>query len=253
MPEPKRHHGAFDLARYFVERARLAASDADLRNLLDAVSRELGFRYFALIHHVDLRRSSPGVIQLENYPPAWSARFIQRRQFLDDPVLHASLRTNVGFGWDAIPKMIRLTPRQRGIFEAAAREGIGTGFTVPAHVPGESCGSISFVVPPGHALPKRGLLAAELIGVYAFEAARRIRRLVPETEPPRLTERQRECLIWAARGKTDGEIATILGIGEETVTKHMNAARECYDVVRRQQLIVAALFDGQISFLETLH
>jgi hypothetical protein len=34
----------------------------------------------------------------------------------------------------------------------------------------------------------------------------------------------------------------------------MNAARERYDVVaRRPQLIVAALFDGQISFLETLH
>lgn len=193
------------------------------------------------------------MIHLENYPPAWSARFIQNRQFLDDPVLLASLRTNVGFAWDAIPKMIRLTSGQREIFEAAAREGLGTGFTVPANIPGESCGSISFVMPPGRALPERGLLAAELIGAYAFEAARRMRCPIPETEPPRLTERQRECLIWAARGKTDGEIATILGIGEETVTKHMNAARERYDVVRRQQLIVAALFDGQISFLETLH
>ncbi|MBB5720345.1 DNA-binding CsgD family transcriptional regulator [Stakelama sediminis] len=45
---------------------------------------------------------------------------------------------------------------------------------------------------------------------------------------PVLTRRQRDCLIWAARGKGDWEISRILGVSEETVAKHFRAACERY-------------------------
>src|SRR3546814_8961631 len=39
--------------------------------------------------------------------------------------------------------------------------------------------------------------------------------------PPMLTDRQRDCVLWAARGKGDWEISRILGVGEETVARHI--------------------------------
>jgi DNA-binding CsgD family transcriptional regulator len=36
-----------------------------------------------------------------------------------------------------------------------------------------------------------------------------------------LTPRAAEALLWAAQGKTNADIATILGISESTVKKHM--------------------------------
>ena len=63
-----------------------------------------------------------------------------------------------------------------------------------------------------------------------------------------LTERQRECVLWSARGKTAGETAGILGISEETVVRHLKIARERYSVPCRQMLILCALFDGIIGF-----
>jgi LuxR family quorum-sensing system transcriptional regulator CciR len=69
---------------------------------------------------------------------------------------------------------------------------------------------------------------------------------------PRLTDRQRECILWVARGKSDWEISRILGIEHETVVRHLKLARERYGVAKRTMLAVQALFDGSISFTDVL-
>jgi len=97
------------------------------------------------------------------------------------------------------------------------------------------------------------LYLAQIAGGLAFEAARRL--VVARPEPgdrPHLTDRQRECIYWAARGKTDLEIAAILGISHETVILHLKQARARYGVFKRTQLAVHALFDGTLSFVDLL-
>lgn len=69
---------------------------------------------------------------------------------------------------------------------------------------------------------------------------------------PRLTDRQRECILWVARGKSDWEISRILGIQHDTVARHLKQARERYGVGKRTMLAVQALFEGSISFTDIL-
>jgi LuxR family quorum-sensing system transcriptional regulator CciR len=90
------------------------------------------------------------------------------------------------------------------------------------------------------------------VGAFAFEAARRMRRMREPNSVVRLTDRQTECVIWAARGKSDWEISQILGISHETVIQHLKRARERYDVGKRTLLAIHALFDGTIGFLASL-
>lgn len=66
----------------------------------------------------------------------------------------------------------------------------------------------------------------------------------------RLTDRQRDCLIWVARGKGDWETSIILGISKETVAQHISEACERYGVRKRTSLMIHALFDGTISFAD---
>ena len=54
-----------------------------------------------------------------------------------------------------------------------------------------------------------------------------------------LTERERECLQWTARGKTSWEISRILDISDNTVNFHlknavhkMDAANKCHAVAK---------------------
>ena len=94
---------------------------------------------------------------------------------------------------------------------------------------------------------------AQLVGAFAYEAARRLRRArgLPSSPVP-LTQRQIDCVLLVARGKSDWEISRILGIAEDTVTEHLDAARGRYGVSRRGQLVVRALYDGWFSLTDAI-
>jgi LuxR family quorum-sensing system transcriptional regulator CciR len=228
----------------------LKTEDALAAALAD-VSRDLGFRYFALTHHVDVRRSSEA-IRIHNYPDGWAEWFDEQSLGASDPAHRASNVTSVGFTWSRLPEMIVLTDKDRQVLDLARSEGIGEGFTVPAHVPGEAHGSCSFACAASDPFSDQNLSLLQLVGSFAFEAARRMRRDRFSQGPVQLTDRQRECVIWAARGKSDWEIARILGISDQTVIEHLKHARERYGVGRRTLLAVHALFDGTIGFLDVL-
>lgn len=243
--------GMFDRVEAFVRDVRQLSSHEHLAEALSDIAVELGFSYFALTHHVDIREFH-AAIRLHNYPDGWEDWFDEQRLGASDPVHRASHVTSVGFAWSELDAMIRLTNDDRRILDLARREGIGDGFTVPAHVPGEAHGSCSFATSAGTVLPASQLPLAQLVGAFAFEAARRIARNNLTITPQRLTERQRECVVWAARGKSDWEIAQILGVSQETVIQHLKQARERYGVGKRTLLAVHALFDGTIAFLDVL-
>lgn len=238
----------------FIEDLRAVEAESDLGFLLAEISAELGFAHFALAHHVDLRRASNQAIRIHNYPDEWERYHDEQHLGRSDPVHRACQLTSVGFTWSELPRMMRLTQRDLSVLSAAANQGIGEGFTVPAHVPGELNGSCSFATAPGVRLQPEKLAMAQLAGAFAFEAARRLTRAGATIEPtsPHVSTRERECLVWIARGKSDSEIATILGISPETVHQYVKHVRATYDVVSRSQLVVRALFAGTISFLEIM-
>src|SRR5262249_25703694 len=138
----------FDRVDAFVRAISNLESEAELAGALGEISIELGFRYFALTHHVDIRRSGSAV-RIHNYPGGWADWFDGQALGRSDPVHRASNGRSVGFAWSSLERMIVLTDGDRRILDLARREGIGEGFTVPAHVPGEAHGSCSFACAPG--------------------------------------------------------------------------------------------------------
>ena len=242
----------FERIAAFVDDVRGAAAISELREILVEISAELGFSHFALAHHVDLRRASTPAIRIHNYPAELEQYHDDQQLGARDPVHRACQRTAIGFAWSELPDMIQLTPRDRRVLDAAASRGIEEGFTVPAHVPAELSGSCSFATARGERLEANNLAMAQLVGAFAFQAARQfLKALTPNNAPsPQVSNRERECLVWIARGKTDWEIGTILGISVETVRQYVKHARTRYDVVSRSQLVAHALLAGTISFPE---
>jgi LuxR family quorum-sensing system transcriptional regulator CciR len=220
-----------------------ATSPADLADVVGETARRMGYDYYALTHHVDLHGASPSEIRLHNYPDRWVEYFDRNGLATSDPIHRASQRTAAGFTWRHVPQMIPLTPGDRRILALAADHGIGEGLTVPANIPGEVTGSCSFATAAGKPIPVANFAVTQVVGVFAFERARWIWQLRP-VKPgarPRLTDRQRDCLIWGPRGKGDWEISRILGISEETVAQHIRQACERYGVQKRTSLIIHAL------------
>ena len=141
--------GRLNDVQTFIDHSRLTEKPAELFGLLAAISSEMRFNHFALVHHVDLRPHGtlhehticPDYIALSNYPQAWIDQYIGDEIVSNDPVLLASHRSNVGFAWDDLPKLIDMKPVHHQHLEMGRRAGIANGFTVPANVPGEANGS----------------------------------------------------------------------------------------------------------------
>lgn len=243
----------------FIARARQAATPQDLNDVMQSITREMGFDHFTLAHHLNLNaaeRSDSTMtrhVALSDYPQTWMERSFDGR-FSQNPVRRCSYRTSLGFAWDRIGDFIKLSQEDRNIVAAWAEIGIGDGYTVGTHLPGEASGSCSFTMRTGRQVPRGSLAMAHLIGSFAFQAGREMvsRHGNKQPDQPQLTTRQLECIILVARGKTDWEIARVLGISEETVKQHLKDARARYDVSKRVQVVLRVVRDGLVSLNDLL-
>jgi LuxR family transcriptional regulator, quorum-sensing system regulator CciR len=236
----------------FAEAAQSCRDLPQLSALIADAAAELGFRYFALLDHASLAANRAGLVRIDNYPEAWVRELLDRGYAADDPVHLASRRANTGFGWCELGSLIRLERRHKRILARSGHFGLGAGFTVPGNVPGEPSASCSFAVRAGAELPLGRRHCAELVGAHALCAARRLRSVSARPNRPRLSRREVQCLRLVAIGKTDWEIAAILGLSIETVHQYVKRARAAYDAVSRTQLVVHGLRDAWISFEEAI-
>lgn len=238
----------------FVTAARQAQSLLDLRDLIEGVLFDLAVDHFLLASHVDFGRPPPGAVAIGNYPKEWVARAREKGDWRNDPILAACEKTSAGFVWSDLVRLIPLAHHQRAFIEAAKHFGLGDGFSVPNHVPGELLGSCHFAVHPGNSILERDIPMLQTIATFGYEAARRLSRgiLRPEILNAPLTDRQRDCVVLSAKGKSDVTIAQLLGLRPKTVNEYIEGAKRRYCVATRQQLIVRALFSSQITFSEIL-
>lgn len=234
---------------------RSTESKRQLLDVLSDIVSDLGFSYFAVTHHAHPSLWKSMAIGLHNCPEEWLTAYASGKLYRNDPILAACAGTAIAFRWDDLPSMIDMTADRVAVLDMYHRAGIGSGMTVPIHIQSEPSGSCNFATCTGQVFPTENIFAAQIIGAFAFQAARELAGLTRSTRlSPRrfLTPRQRDCLLWAMRGKSDWEIAKILGLSKETVTQHIDMARERYGVGKRVQLAIRAIYLGDVSFDEAM-
>ncbi|WP_454885441.1 LuxR family transcriptional regulator [Sphingomonas oryzagri] len=227
-----------------------ADTNSKLSEVMARVARRMDFDYFALTYEHSTLCDTKTDILLHDYPDPWARTYIEFDLAGNDPIRRACERSMTGFAWREIDRLVPLTKGDHRMLAVGQANGIGDGYTVPRHLPGYASGSCTFAMRPGRIISSAMLPVAEIVGAFALTAARRIAGEAPTNPRPALSQRQRECVLWSARGKTAGETAAILGIGEDTVVQHLRTARERYDVHSRHTLILCSLFDGLISFAD---
>ncbi len=245
-----------------MEQSRSVDTAAELTALMDEITRDMGFDHFALTHHVDLSPLSEDryhiesgeLLALTTYPDHWIDYYIEHQIFDNDPVWLASETSSQSFQWCSLPNLIDLNDKLRDITERTRRAGLHSGFTVPANVPGENNGSVSFALTRSARLPQENLAMAQMIAAFSFQAAQRLVRQGRRKHFAKagLTSRQLECIELVARGMSDREIAKSLGVSVETVKKHLEAARRKYGVHKRVQLILQAIYNGDLNLQDLL-
>lgn len=240
------------LADRFAEAAQECADLERLGALLEEAVDELGFDHFALLDHASLQARSARLVRIDNYPASWVEEMLREGYASYDPVHLACRRTGAGFGWGELARIIRLDRTHKKILSRSHYHGLGLGFTVPSNVPGEPSGSCSFAVRKGRDMPLARLHCAELIGLHALGAMRRLSTRSQMPVGPSLSRREVQCLRLVALGKSDWEIARILGLSPHTASQYVKRARAAYDTVSRAQLVAYGLRDAWIDFEDAI-
>lgn len=238
------HHHIEGLLQGILE----SATESALHGAMSTDRETIGFNHFAVSYDLRTIEHEPATVLLHDYPAEWAKVYVSFDLAGKDPVRRACDKTLTGFEWGHLGSLVPMTPGDRQMLAIGREVGVADGYTTPRHIPGEGSGSCSFVVNDTASLPRTMLFTAEILGAVALGAARAILVGRQRVTAPVISDRQRECILWSARGKSAGETATILGISPETVNQHLKLARERYDVHTRQSLVLSALFDGIIGF-----
>jgi LuxR family transcriptional regulator, quorum-sensing system regulator BjaR1 len=162
----------------------------------------------------------------------WS-RLYNRKGYAEfDPALAMLRRMSVPFTWSEAQHRFGSPEGARVIRDCLEHTGASEGLVVPVR---ERDGAVFTAAFSGPDLVTDGAARAmlQLIGHYyvsrgcdlAFDIA--FNPICP------LTSRQIDCLRWVHEGKTDGEIATILGISPHTAHTHIENAMRALGVTKR--------------------
>lgn len=240
------------LASAVVESFRSAKTRAELIALMEAVTREMQFRYYALIHHDDLRGKRPDLVDLKDYPQAITERLIGERRYRRDPVIRGCIFADGAFLWSDLPSLIRFDRHDRASFEFGVQEGLNEGITVPYARLGDQMGSCTFA---GTKVPDRAhrfLGAAQMIGIFAFQAAKSLvpRCRVLGCSTLKLHPRPRDCVVLAGRGYSNKQIARALALTPRTVDGYLTQARRQFGAHDRTELVVSAVLAGEVGLHE---
>lgn len=238
-----------------VERAWAAVEAAQtFENLLQVTAefaRPMGFAYAAIARHVHVQSGQMLPNVYTNYPQAYQDLFVRRDYGLSSPILAACQRRGGAIRWTDLGSIIPLTRIQREYLDESHKMGLASGCTIASHMPEMPTISVHFVVPDNGPLSSRSFMLAILLGTAAGQQARTLwQSQLPDAAADlaeRLSPRQVDCIKLVARGMTSWEIATVLGISDQTVSEYISDARRRLAVANRAQLVLKALKQGYFT------
>jgi LuxR family quorum-sensing system transcriptional regulator CciR len=182
-----------------------------------------------------------------NFPEDWREHWFEKRYYEIDPILALTPGRGSPFLWDDVVAQEPLSTKQKLLFHESKEAGLHNGLSVPVHGPRGESYVVSLATDDrvcDHR-PQFGnlqILATQFLLAYsqiAHKPAESGRRL-------HLTERERECLTWTARGKSAWAISEIIGVSEHTVNFHLKGVMRKLDTANRVAAVVVALRLGLI-------
>jgi DNA-binding CsgD family transcriptional regulator len=204
----------------------LGNDDSDLAETLRGIASYIG------LSHISYVRLSPDkstdismLVAVATYSRLWQQRYFLKKYVTHDPVISYSREADQPFDWANLPID---NPATKAFFADALSHGVGrNGLSIPLRGPRGVLALVSFTSDLSkdqwEYYKAANTKSLKLLSVL-IDSASHINFKLP-APPVHLSNREEQCLLWAARGKTFQEIAEILGVALGTVKTNLDAAR----------------------------
>lgn len=219
---------------------------------LNVMFAEMGLENYIFAMLVPTSMTEPKSYVLSNYPLSWLIEYRFRRFNLVDPVLQHGYTKTSAMIWKAEDKWEEHSPKTQDFVAAVIKRGWKCGILFPVHTADNNRGLLHFSFKKPYPEVKDKIDNLSFIGPFlGLKIQQKVFELVVEKElnPAGVvfSQRETECLRWAADGKTAWEIGKILGIAETTVRSHLDSTVTKLKVNNRQQAIAKALAMGLVT------
>jgi len=235
---------------------KAAECSRDLVPIIQSITRGFGFDTFMYGMSTSVRPDHESrMFVFTTAPTEWVIRYDQLAYIEVDPRILLLWDSTLPLIWDQ--RTVRgAGPKTEAFLDDALSHGIASGVCMPL---GDEVGT-RVIVALNSAIPEideprriaitRNLGDIVLFAHYFHELFMKsiVRRGTPLNYSGRpLSQRERECLILAARGMTTEDIGFKLGIGARTVQFHFDSIRSKLAAGNRQEAVARAIKDGIIS------
>jgi DNA-binding CsgD family transcriptional regulator len=207
--------------------------------------RSLGFTYAMCLKVPEIDQDLSDCLLLCSFPEEWIARYAGQDYVKHDPIVRELFRTYQPYTWSEVRARRSLTGIGQRILDEAAAIGATEGFVVPIYEASGYTGLVS-IAGPGVEIAAEARNALALACIYLHNKLSTLKRQSTDTSVG-LTERELECLCWAAAGKSDWEIGQILSVSSKTINYHIENAKRKFGVTTRIQAIIAAMRSGKLA------
>jgi DNA-binding CsgD family transcriptional regulator len=229
----------------FVERCSAKTAAAATEDFLATV-KNMGFDAAACGAWTGIGKDRRHRFFFVHWPQDWLDFYTKNDGFAQDTLPIEARRRVAPFLWSEI-RQGRLTPAQRALCETGWAYGWREVFAVPIHGPGNLQGLVTIATRQerSFAPAERGVLEAMARAIW--ERCRTSDGFgVGSQGPLRLSAREIECLQWAAAGKSDADIAVLVGISAATAHFHIEQAKKRLGVRTRVEAVAVGVLHGVI-------
>lgn len=176
-----------------------------------------------------------------------------------DPLVDAIHRRQRSLSWDlhsfAAPSGRQMDAPQRRLMECRWDVGARAGVSAPAYGRRGNAFEYAFVCfsrdrPLSEVAKQHHEPRVQLFATYFLSVAQNIfLKSLPHAQPESvsLTQRERDCLAWAAVGKSSWEMGQVLGISTATVNFHLGNAAKKLGAHGRVRAVAQAIRLGLIN------
>lgn len=217
----------------------------DLFDFLREFYRSHGFN---AICYIIPRANRPGAREIVQFgfPNEWIKKYADGLGE-HDPYLPYATETGRIFRWSEIAQLRPLTDGNRAFLDELARcSEMTDGFALPTFGRHQRVGYFGI----GQVQDPDVLLNCDVLKLHAIaqRAHTRLDEIAEAEQPlPSLSPREREILHWVARGKSNNDLAVILGISAATVATYLQRVFAKLDANDRVSAVVAAAKLGLIE------
>ena len=227
--------------------AVLGYNEADLSEILKAIAYEIGVAHISYIRFASDKSADTSILTAAvTYAREWQLRYFLKQYVNNDPVIAFGREAALPFDWRILGQD---NPAALAFLADAASHGVGrNGLSIPVRNRRGIYSVVSFTSDhtelEWEKYKSANMAKLQLLAVL-IDSAANINFKLP-APPVKLSRREEQCLIWAARGKTYQEIAEILALTFGSVKTHLDSAKHKLNCMNLTHAAAVAVASGVI-------